>query len=69
MECIIQVNKDYVIRLIKFKYGTIEKYLKVHKISRMRLWQVLNRPHKQKDVKSLQDLATNLEVSIDSILL
>ena len=60
MECMIQVNKDYVIRLIKFKYGTIEKYLKVHKISRMRLWQVLNKPHKQKDVKSLQDLANNL---------
>lgn len=65
----IQVNKDYVIRLIKFKFGTIENYLKTFKLSRMRLWQVLNMPHNSKDVKSLQDLSRNLEVNIDTILL
>ena len=64
-----KVNKDYVTRLIKFKFGTIENYLKTFKISRMRLWQILNNPHIEKNVKSLQDLAKNLDVSIDSILL
>ena len=68
-KAILKVNKDYVIRLIKFKYGTIEKYLKTHKISRVRLWQILNHPHSSKDVKSLQDLSNNLEVNIDTILL
>ena len=65
----IKVNKDYVIRLIKFKFGTIQNYSKTFKISRMRIWEILNKPHIEKNVKSLQDLAKNLEVSIDSILL
>ena len=65
----IKLNKEQVNRLVRFKFGTIENYLKACKITRMRYWQILNKPHLSKDVKCLQDLANNLEVSIEEILL
>ena len=65
----IKVDKEKVMFHIRFKYGTIEKYLKAAGITRMRFWQVLNQPHLSKEVKCLQDLAKNLEVSIETILM
>ena len=65
----IRLNKDLVNKLVKYKYGTIEAYLQANKLTRMRFWQVLNRPHLTKDTKCLQDLARNLEVNIEEILL
>ena len=65
----IKLDKEQVNRLVRFKFGTIENYLKTYKITRMRYWQILNEPHLSKDVKCLQDLANNLEVSIEEILL
>lgn len=65
----IRLNKEQVNKLVRFKFGTIENYLKANKISRMRYWQILNEPHLSKDVKCLQDLASNLEISIEEILL
>ena len=65
----IRVDKEKVNRLVKYKFGTIEKYLKEFGISRMRYWQVINKPHLSKEVKCLQDLAKNLDVSIETILL
>lgn len=65
----VVVNKDLVNRLVKYHYGTIENYLKKFSISRMRYWQVLNMVHISKDVKCLQDLASNLQVEVEQIIL
>lgn len=67
--CLVIVDAEKVNRLIKFKFNTIEAYLQKYSISRQRLWDILNRPHSSKNAKCLQDLANNLEVSIDTILL
>ena len=64
----IMLDQEKIKRLIKFKYGSIEKYCQDKNISRMRLWKILNNPHFSPDVKCLQDLSRNLEVSINEIL-
>ena len=65
----IMLDQEKVKRLIKYKYGTIEKYCQNNNISRMRLWKILNNPHFSPDVKCLQDLSNNLGVSIQDILM
>ena len=65
----VVVNKDLVNRLVKYHYGTIENYLQKFSISRMRYWQVLNMVHISKDVKCLKDLASNLQVEVEQIIL
>ena len=67
-KCSIKLDKDKVNRLVKFKYGTIENYLKKEGITRMRFWQILNQPHLSKDVECLQNLASKLDVNIQEIL-
>lgn len=67
--CAIRVNKDKVNRYVKFKYGTIEKFCKIIGYSRVRYWQVLNKPHLSKSEKCLQDLASKIDLSIEEILL
>lgn len=66
--CGIRVNKDYVTRLVKYKHGTIENFLKSYKITRMRFWQILNQPHLSKEVPCLQKLAEFLKVTVDEIV-
>lgn len=65
----VVLDKEKVNRLVKYKYGTIEAYLKKFHLTRMRFWQILNRPHLTKDVKCLKDLADNLNINIDEVLL
>ena len=67
--CAIRLDKEKVIRLVNFKYGSVKKYAKEHGISRVRFYQILNEPHLSKNVESLQKLASNLDVSIETILL
>lgn len=67
-KCVIRLDRDKVIRLINFKYGSVKQYAKEHGISRVRFYQILNEPHLSKDVECLQKLASNLEVSIQKIL-
>ena len=67
--CVIRLNKDKVIRLVNFKYGSVSKYAKEKGISRMRFYQIINEPHLTKDAECLQKLASNLDVSIETILL
>lgn len=67
--CEIRVNKDYVNRLVKFKFGTISNYIKKFNMSRMRYWQILNMAHLHKNVKCLTELASNLGVDVEEILL
>lgn len=64
----IRVNKDFVNRLVKYKHGTIESFLEVYGISRMRYWQVLNQPHLSKEVPSLTKLADFLGVTVEEII-
>lgn len=65
----IKVNKDFVNRLVKYRHGTIESFLEVYGISRMRYWQILNQPHFSKEVPSLTKLADFLGVTVEEILL
>ena len=67
-KCVIRLDRDKVIRLVNFKYGSVKQYAKEHGISRVRFYQILNEPHLSKDVECLQNLASNLEVSIQEIL-
>ena len=67
-KCVIRLDKDKVIRLVNFKYGSVKQYAKEQGISRVRFYQILNEPHLSKDVECLQILASNLKVSIDEIL-
>ena len=63
-----RVNKDFVIRLVKYKHGTIESFLGCYGISRMRFWQVLNQPHLSKEVPCLTRLADFLGVTVEEII-
>ena len=67
--CTIRVNREFVKRTIQYKYGSIEKYCREEMISRMRLWEILNRPHRSVEEKSLQTLAKNLNVSVYSLVI
>lgn len=64
----VRLDKEKVIRLVKFKFGDVCKYCEFAGISRMRFYAVLNRVYCSKDRKSLQDLADNLNESIETIL-
>ena len=64
----IRVNKDKVNRLVKYKYLTIENFLKHWGISRMRYWQIINQPHLSLEVPSLVKLAYFLEVDVKEII-
>ena len=64
----IRVNKDFVNRLVKYRHGTIEKFLSSYGISRMRYWQVLNQPHLSKEVPCLTRLAEFLGVTVEEII-
>ena len=67
-KCVIRVNKEFVNRLVKYKHGTIESFLKCYGITRMRYWQILNQPHLSKEVPCLKRLADFLSVSVDEII-
>ena len=68
-KCNIKVNKAFVKREIIYRFRTVTNYCKLHGISRMRLWQILNNPHSKEDVESLQKLAQSLDLSIQQILM
>ena len=65
--CGIRVNKEFVTRLVKYKHGTIESFLKCYKISRMRFWQIINQSHLSKEVACLKNLADFLGVTVEEI--
>ena len=67
--CTVRVNKDYVKRLVLFKFGSIKNYCHFADISRVRFWKIVNQPHLSKNEECLQKLASYLQVSIDTILL
>ena len=66
--CSVKVNKEFIEKLIKYKYGTIGSFLDSYGITRMRFWQVVNEPHVSKDVECLTKLADFLNVPIDDLL-
>ena len=67
-KALVKVNKEFVTRLVKYKHGTIESFLKCYGITRMRFWQILNQPHLSKDVPCIKKLADFLSVSVDDIV-
>ena len=64
----IRVNKDFVNRLVKYRHGTIESFLEVYGISRMRYWQILNQPHLSKEAPCLVKLADFLGITVEEII-
>lgn len=68
-KCAIQVDKAAVIRRIKFNYGSVSGYAKQKGISRQRLYGIINSPHVSKDVECLKELAYDLGVKIEEIIL
>ena len=64
----IRVNRDYVNKLVKYKHGSIESFLKCYKITRMRYWQILNQPHLSKDVPCLIKLADFLGITVEDMI-
>ena len=68
-KCHIWVNKETVIRLVNYKFGSVTRYTEKKGISRVRFYQIVNEPHLSKNSKCLQDLAKDLQVSIETILL
>ena len=68
-KCSIKLNKELVKRHVLFKFGSIKNYCEFAEISRVRFWQIVNKPHLTKEEKCLQTLASNLEISIDKIIL
>lgn len=67
--CRIRLNKELVKRYVYFHYGSIKEYCEKNNISRVRFWEIVNRPHLTKNGECLQKLAKNLHVSIETILL
>ena len=67
--CKYRVNKEKVKRYIVFKYGSMKNYCENFNISKMRLWQIITKPHLSIDVNCLQNLAKKLDLSIDEILM
>ena len=66
--CVIRLDRDKVIKLVNFKFGSVKAYAKKYGISRVRFYQIVNKPHLSKDVECLRNLAVNLDVSIQEIL-
>lgn len=66
--CEIRVNKDFVVRLVKYRHNTITSFCEVYHITRMRFWQILNQPHLSKEVPCLTKLADFLGVTVEEII-
>lgn len=67
-KCQIRLNKELVKRYVVFKYGSIKNYCEQVGMSRVRFWEIVNKPHLSKEAKCLQDLSKNLGISISDIL-
>lgn len=68
-KCTIRLNRELVKRHVYFHYGSIGNYCDLNNISRVRFWEIVNKPHLSKNEECLQKLAKNLHVSIEEILL
>ena len=66
--CNVRVNKELVKREVIYKYGSITNYCKTNGISLMRYYELVNSPHSSENVKCLQELSKNLDLSIYDML-
>jgi len=69
VNCPFRVNKEVVKREIVYKYGSLKNYCKHAGYSRARFYQIISTPHLSKEVKCLKDLAKDLNMSVDDIVL
>lgn len=67
--CAIRVNKELVKREVIYKFGSITKYCDYCCISRTRFWEIVNKPHLSKEALCLRQLARDLNLSVEDILL
>ena len=66
--CTVRVNKEKVVRLAKYKYGTISAFCEKLGVSRMRFYEVINSPHLSKESYALEKMSKALGVKVEYIL-
>lgn len=64
----IKVDKNKVIRLTLFFYGSVRAYCRREKISTARYYEILNVTHASTDVECLKTLAKNLKTTVGEII-
>ena len=68
-KCVIRLNKEKVLREVRYKFGNVKNYCYYAHISTVRFYEIINTPHLTKEAPCLQKLTSLLQVSIDTILL
>ena len=68
-KCSVKLNKEKVLREVRYMYGNVHNYCAYAKISTVRFYEIINTPHQSKNAPCLQKLAHLLNTSIDTMLL
>ena len=66
--CTVKVNKEKVIRLVKYKYGDVKAFCKELNVSRQRFYEVINTPHLSKESYALEKISKALDVDVEELL-
>ena len=62
-----KVNKETVIKLIIYNYGSIRKYCRSAKISRTWFYEIINKKHRSLDNRSLKRIANAIYLKPEEI--
>lgn len=62
------VDKNHVLRLVRYRYGTVRAYLKAVNMSRTRFYFILRNPHRSEYEDCIKVLAYDLDVPIREII-
>ena len=62
------VNKETVIKLIRFNYGSVRKYCKFAGISATRFYEILNKKHQSLDNMSIRKIALAIFLNPEDIV-
>lgn len=66
--CNIKLNREFILKNIRYNYRSVAFYCRVVGISRSRFYEILSKPHFSENEKCLQDLSKNLGLSIYDML-
>ena len=64
----VRVDKNEVIKLTCFFYGSVRAYCQREKISSARYYEILNVTHASTEVECLKTLAKNLKTTVGEII-
>lgn len=62
------VDKETVIKLVRFNYRSVRSYCKSNGISTQRFYQIINKKHYKLDNASLQKLANSIYLKPEEIV-